>query len=129
MELTIGFWQFGGMLAGLASFFLMALAGLSKLLLSQFAQKIDARFDAQEEVRKQSAARWEQQFRSLDDSQRRFDKEMADLRLELAKQYVRREDAIRDQTVIQAKLDALAAKVELLTQVMASAKRTDGNDH
>jgi chromosome segregation ATPase len=43
---------------------------------------------------------------------RRVDREILNLRVELSEKYVRREDAIREQVVINAKLDALAAKLD-----------------
>lgn len=43
---------------------------------------------------------------------RRVDREILELRAELPDRYVRREDAIREQVVINAKLDALAAKLD-----------------
>ena len=46
--------------------------------------------------------------RKADETERSFLKLLADLPLH----YVRREDWIRNQTVIEAKLDALAAKLE-----------------
>ncbi len=44
----------------------------------------------------------------------RLDKEILGLRAELPDKFVRREDAIREQVVINAKLDALAAKIDVL---------------
>ncbi len=44
----------------------------------------------------------------------RIDKDILTLRLELARDYVRREDAIREQVVINAKLDALNAKIDTM---------------
>lgn len=47
---------------------------------------------------------------------RRLDRGLLELRAELPEKYVRREDAIREQVVINAKLDALAAKIDVLAQ-------------
>lgn len=44
----------------------------------------------------------------------RIDKDILKLRAELPRDYVRREDAIREQVVINAKLDTLAAKIDQL---------------
>lgn len=43
---------------------------------------------------------------------RRIDREMMEMRAMLPDKYVRREDAIREQVVISAKLDSLAAKID-----------------
>lgn len=54
------------------------------------------------------------------DEVHRIDKDILTLRLELARDYVRREDAIREQVVINAKLDALNAKIDGLRRAYAS---------
>lgn len=41
------------------------------------------------------------------------ERELMDLRVELAHNYVRREDFVRNQTVIEAKIDGLASKLEV----------------
>lgn len=48
-----------------------------------------------------------------EDGQKR-EREILELRCDLPLQYVRREDAIRQETVINAKLDMLAAKIDRL---------------
>lgn len=52
------------------------------------------------------------EIRAQQDELRRIDRELLNLRAELPDKYVRREDAIREQVVISAKLDALAAKFD-----------------
>lgn len=64
---------------------------------------------------KQSAERHEltnAAIRGQDDELRRIDREFLGLRAELAEKYVRREDAIREQVVINAKLDAIAVRLD-----------------
>ncbi len=48
----------------------------------------------------------------MEEELRRIDREALNLRIELSEKFVRREDAIREQVVINAKLDALAAKLD-----------------
>ncbi len=43
---------------------------------------------------------------------RRIDREILEMRAMLPDKYVRREDAIREQVMISAKLDSLAAKID-----------------
>lgn len=57
------------------------------------------------------------------DDLRRMDREILNLRVELSEKYVRREDAIREQVVINAKLDALAAKLDNI--VLRGGKHAD----
>lgn len=51
-------------------------------------------------------------IRQQEEELRRVDREVLNLRIELSEKFVRREDAIREQVVINAKLDALAAKLD-----------------
>jgi len=53
------------------------------------------------------------------------EREILQLRCDLPLEYVRREDAIRQETVINAKLDTLAAKIDYLRVERRSEKRND----
>lgn len=98
-------------LAGLVLTLLGALVGIGKWLLGQFGQHMDERFSLLAE----DAKAWRQQEIKL-----------MELRSHIGENYVRREDWIRSQSVVEAKLDALAAKLELL-QAQASPMRGTGN--
>lgn len=93
MTIQVEFWQ----LVGLLLSFLGFVFGAGKLLLNQIDRRLDARFQAVE-----NAASAVQQL------ERDFLKWRADLPVE----YVRREDYVRNQTVIEAKLDALAVRID-----------------
>lgn len=71
--------------------------GLLSLLFKQFEQRIEKQFQTIED----DAKEWS-----------RIEKEFLHFKAELPNQYVRREDYIRNQTVIESKLDALALKIE-----------------
>ncbi|MFZ2986602.1 hypothetical protein [Ideonella sp.] len=79
-----------------------------KLLVSQFERQIDVRFDAQavrlaeiEKANKDDSSHWQ-----------RVERELMGLKAELPISYVRRDDYIRGQSVLEAKLDGLATKIE-----------------
>lgn len=72
-------------------------AGLVKLLLSQMEGRLDERFEL---VAKDS------------ERLRQVELDLVRLRGEMPLHYVRREDYVRNQTVIEAKLDALALRLE-----------------
>lgn len=83
-------------------------AGAGKLLLAQFQTHMDGRFDSQatrlgaiETANREEAAQWQ-----------RVERDLMSLRAEMPIHYVRREDYIRGQSVIEAKLDGLATKIE-----------------
>lgn len=86
-------------LAVLLAALVSALFGIGKWLLAGFQKRIDERFSL---IAADSAA-W-----------RQVERDLLTLRAELPERYVRREDYIRNQSIIEAKLDALAAKLEVV---------------
>lgn len=114
MTLQVEFWQ----LVTLLLAFLGASAGAGKLLLNQMQAHLDQRFShfdnrllGIEQTHKEEATEW-----------RRVEREMLELKAALPDAYVRREDYIRGQTVLEHKLDSLAMKLEnvqLRTQIGA----------
>lgn len=73
-----------------------AFYGLVKLLFSQYARRVDERLDALADENKG----WQ-----------RVDRDVLELKLEIAERYVKRDDYIRGQTVIEAKLDAISSEL------------------
>lgn len=108
MTITIDFWQLIGLFAGLLLAFFGACTGAGKLLLSQTQRHLDERFqilstrlDGIESSNRDETAQW-----------RQIERELMNLKSDLPLHYVRREDYIRGQSVIEAKLDGLAVKLE-----------------
>ncbi|MCF6763788.1 MULTISPECIES: hypothetical protein [Pseudomonas] len=91
-------------LIGIAIGVLSGFAGLVKLLLLQTERRLDQRFAVMDD-RFNAVAKDGERLRNLELS---FERLRADMPLH----YVRREDYVRNQTVIEAKLDALALKLE-----------------
>lgn len=115
MNITLTFWQFITLLIG---FFGAVTAG-AKILLTLFNRSLDDRFtslkeaaqagdNAIHETLKQHINEEAKNSGQLIELERRFLNWKADLPLE----YVRREDFIRNQTIIEAKLDGVALKIE-----------------
>jgi hypothetical protein len=123
MQLQVEFWQ----LLGIAGAFVAALAGvmlkightLLGAFVRQFETRLDEKFSAQEEAAKEAARRWDARALEIEAQLRSLERGQADIKVEMLREYVRREDAIRDHTVTQAKLDALFARIELLSQMVA----------
>lgn len=82
--------------------------GLGKLLLSQFERRMDERFVALTELHSQRLDQLEEQNKGF----QRLDRDLLSLRVELAERYVKRDDYIRGQTVIEAKLDAISSELK-----------------
>lgn len=103
----------------LLGIFTTVVVGLVKLLLWQFEKRLAERFAAQEEARKAASSHWEENFTKVLDRQDKDAQALAELersflrfKAELPLEYVRREDWVRGQSVIEAKLDGLALKFE-----------------
>lgn len=109
--------------------FVSAVFAAGRVLLDQFEKRLDERFKGQEAHRQEREATHEAQRRldaeqqnerhhHLDQGIRAVERDLLTFKAQLPDSYVRRDDYIRGQTVIEAKLDALAAgQSELRTLV------------
>ena len=117
MIVTLELWQ----LITLLLAFFGCVAGFGKVLLTQFEKRLKERFDAQNAAREagQKAMReiFEQHLveeRRNSDALQSLERDFLRFQAELPIHYVRREDYVRGQTVIEAKLDALYNKLEIV---------------
>lgn len=117
MEVRIELWH---LILLLLAFF-GAVWAFAQVFFNQVERRLDERFAGQEASRAEAATRWDAKFRELVEGQRterdnwqRLERELMQMRAEMPVQYVRREDYVRNQSVIEAKLDALYAKIELM---------------
>lgn len=117
MTVNIEFWQLVTLLLAFFGF----VFGAGKVLLTQIDRRLNERFAAMEESRAQSARHWDERFGALMDEHRRdadgwkgLERDFLRFQADLPLQYVRREDYVRNQTVIEAKLDAVAVRLENL---------------
>ena len=115
MIIKVEFWQ----LVSLLLSFLGFVAVVGKVLLSQIDKRLDTKFTAQETAQKAGDKAIHDTLRNhiaeeskntgqLIELERQFLNWKGDLPL----QYVRREDFIRNQTIIESKLDGLAVRLE-----------------
>lgn len=117
MTIEVDFWQLVMLLMSFFGF----VFGAGKLLLAQIDKRLDARFKGMEEARKLNTEHWDAKFKAvLEDQQkgteawRSLERDFLKFRGDLPLEYVRREDFIRNQSVIEAKLDALALHIQNL---------------
>ncbi|MDR2187003.1 MAG: hypothetical protein LBE62_03000 [Azonexus sp.] len=117
MSIQVEFWELVKLL--LAFFGFLFAAG--KLLLMQIERRLDERFTVLEESREQAGKHWDERFAAIEGQRRResegwsaLEREFLKFQADLPLQYVRREDYVRGQSVIEAKLDALYSKLELV---------------
>lgn len=95
-------------------------AGFGKVLLDQIEKRLEERFKARDVSQAASQMEWRGMFNKLDDAAREMERDFHQFQIRLPEAYVRRDDYIRGQTVIEAKLDALASgQSELRTLVAA----------
>ncbi len=115
MKIEFEVWQ----LVTLMVMFMGCVAGTAKLFMVQLQRHLDDRFKAQDEARKTNHTAVSDRLDSIERSSReeanqwqRVERELMSLKAEMPLNYVRREDYIRGQSVIEAKLDGLATKLE-----------------
>lgn len=105
--------------------FLALLVSLSALLVvmgkrqeQQYEKYLNARFETLQTQLREVGSRSKQAEQRVADIER----EVMRLRTEVAEKYVRREDHVRSQTVVEAKLDALFLRLENLQLREAQAQ-------
>jgi hypothetical protein len=112
-ELELG--QLIGYATGLLSLFATVVTGLVKLLLNQFEKRLGERFASQDLARQTATRHWEENFaKVLADAVQQLERTFLRFQAELPLQYVRREDFVRNQTIIEAKIDAVFSKLEVI---------------
>jgi len=95
-------------------FFLGITATLGKTLVHQFKEHVDEKFAALEKARAEASEHWNEEFRKLEGATSQLEKDFLMFKGDLPLHYVRREDYVRGQTVIETKIDAVMSKIELL---------------
>jgi LPS O-antigen subunit length determinant protein (WzzB/FepE family) len=103
MQIQIDFWQLLVALAGLIGAFVAVAKWLGSLIVGQFEKRLDERFKTINE--------------SVDiksDEFKKFERDFLTFQRDMPLQYVRRDDYIRGQTVIESKIDAVMSKLELV---------------
>jgi hypothetical protein len=97
MKIEVEFtWVVGLLITNLGAFW-----GLGKMMLSQSQRHIDEKFAAMAETLKQQ-----------DQGTRRLERELLELRAELPREYVRREDHNRVIGAIQVSIDNVSLKID-----------------
>lgn len=118
VELQVISWVLGVLfsLGGGAWALMRAFAYLVNRLVAQFEARLDERFDALERSREEGRKVWDDRIKSLEKRQDETDRDVRKILIELPREYVRREDHIRFETVINAKLDALYSEMRLMAE-------------
>lgn len=115
MTISVEFWQLVTLLLSFFGF----VAGVAKVIGRQNVKYLDTRFATMEESRQLADAAIHNTLKQhIEDEAKNSDqlialeRQMLRWQADMPLQYVRREDFIRNQTNIEAKLDGLALKIE-----------------
>lgn len=110
-----------GILGGVLGFFLSVVWVFGKVIVWQFKNRLDEKFQDQDEARetgsktlRESIDRYTAEGRRTAEELGRVEREFLRWQAEMPKEYVRREDYIRNQTIIEAKQDGLYAETKLV---------------
>ncbi len=115
MTVQLELWQ----LITLLIAFFTAVWGFGKVLMTQFNKLLDVRFKAQDEARESGSkvlrdkldVHLQQEMRTAEQL-KALERDFLLWKADMPVMYVRREDYVRNQTVIEAKLDAVALRIE-----------------
>lgn len=97
--------------------FFSAVGAFGKILLKQFEKRQAERFAAMEEARETASAHWDVRFGRLEEAAKewtRVERDFLTWKADLPMTFVMRDDYVRNQTVIEAKLDSVALRIENL---------------
>lgn len=97
--------------------FFACVGTFGKVLLSQFEKRQAERFKAQDKAQQATEEHWDTRFSTLETVAKewvRVEREFLEWKAALPMTYVMRDDYVRNQTVIEAKLDSVALRIENL---------------
>jgi hypothetical protein len=89
---------------------------ISKVAMRQFEKGLEERFKAVTAQLEQITRIGGDRLQKLEENYAKLDAEVRRMLIELPREYVRREDHIRFETVINAKLDAVAARQDVVLE-------------
>ena len=101
---------------GVAATILGGYWALAWLLIRQIERRLDERFAAHEMAERNYLRQSDERLKLVEQAGRQQERELLQMKADMPMNYVRREDSIRDQTIINAKLDALNARFDLFIQ-------------
>ena len=89
---------------------------LLKIVVGQFKSHLKDKFDAQDRAREEGRTELRTKLSEIEAHCRQLERDHLKLLADLPMNYVRREDHIRFDTVINAKLDALRSEMALMSE-------------
>jgi len=121
MTIAVDIWQLLGVASALLGMLVSLVIAASKALIGQFEKRLDEKFLTMEAGRLTAQQRWDSQLLALEQAAieeakgwQRVERDIMQMKIELAENYVRKEDHLRIQSVLEAKMDGLAIRIENL---------------
>lgn len=121
MSVQLELWQ----LITLLLAFFASVGAAGRILLAQIEKRLEAQFGAMERARREASDVWTAQFAALREESRReadqwsrIERDFLTWKADLPTIYVRRDDYVRGQSVIEAKQDALAVRQDAMSSMI-----------
>jgi len=105
-----------GTVAAIIGIIMAGYWALASLIVRQFNKGLDDRFKAQEKARIEGGRVYQERLVRVEEQHHELERSHMKLLADLPREYVRREDHIRFETVLNAKLDALHSEMRLMAE-------------
>ena len=119
MTISVDIWQLLGAAGALLGMMVSLIITAGKVLIGQFEKRLDEKFSTMDAGRIAAQQHWDNQFAGLESAAadeakgwQRVERDIMQMKIELAENYVRKEDHFRIQSVLEAKIDGLAVRIE-----------------
>ena len=119
MTISVDIWQLLGVASALLGMMVSLIVTAGKALIGQFEKRLDEKFSTMEAGSIAAQKHWDSQFTALEQAAvdeakgwQRVERDIMQMKIELAENYVRKEDHFRIQSVLEAKIDGLAVRIE-----------------
>lgn len=116
MSIQVDLWHLLTALSGFLLFFLGIVGFLGRLLVKQFKEHVDSKFSSMETARVAASEHWDKKFAELDAATRNLKTDFLEWKADLPEKFQRREDAIRQEVGIIARLDGLSLQIDKIRE-------------
>jgi hypothetical protein len=97
-----------------------AFYALVKVIVFQFKSELNTKFEALEKSRAEGQNVWNLRMQTIEERAAQLEQDVRKILTDIPEKYVRREDFIRRESIIDAKLDNLALRLEQWVKEMRS---------
>lgn len=119
MTLTLDFWQLLTTIGSVTAVFVGCVWALGKLLLAQYDKRLQDRFNSHEKIEQELYRVGQERVQAIADALATqstavigLERQLLAFKAEMPVSYVRREDWVRSQSILEAKIDGLGMRME-----------------